>query len=75
MMTQPCTCAPELGADELRYLQLLSNGHPVSDIARMTGARESDIEALLESAQTKLGARNRLQALLAATRLGLFPLA
>lgn len=60
-----------LNAEEIHCLSLLAHGKDVGTIADLRGADGGDIERLLNAAEAKLGARNRLQTVLLAAKLGL----
>lgn len=56
---------------ELICLTLVANGMSLEEIARRVTVSEQAIETLLDAAQHKLGARNRLNAVAIAIRKGL----
>ena len=64
---------PRLTPRETEVLALLSRGHTCSRIARDLGASPRTVEAHLGRIYTKLGARDRLSAVLAAYDLDLIP--
>lgn len=62
---------PQLSVPEGQVLGLLADGTSVSGIARQLFISESTAKHLVAKLLEKLGATNRMQALMAATRLGL----
>ncbi|GAA3448768.1 hypothetical protein GCM10018962_06010 [Dactylosporangium matsuzakiense] len=64
---------PQLNALERQVLALLADGLSVAGIARGLYVSNSTAKHLVARVVEKLGARNRVQALMAALRLGLLP--
>jgi DNA-binding NarL/FixJ family response regulator len=65
--------APALTQREQDVLALLAEGRDVRDIARRLGVTEVTCRGYVKSLLVKLGAHSQLQAVLAASRLGLLP--
>ena len=63
--------AVELSGDERRWLRELADGSTVSALARSAGYSERETYRVLSAIYAKLGATNRIQALLIAERAGL----
>lgn len=61
---------PDLNEVELNILRLAANGYNSDRIAAETGLETEGVKAALQSAQTKLGAANGLQAVSIAIRCG-----
>lgn len=60
--TESAPASPVLSSCEKDILQMIAEGHRVDDIVATLGLSESDVEALLKTAEEKLGAQNRLHA-------------
>jgi len=60
--TRPATPFPALTSDEKDVLQMIAEGHKAEDIGLTLTLSEPDIEKLLQAAEEKLGAKNRLHA-------------
>jgi LuxR family transcriptional regulator len=54
--------SPVLTSLEKDVLQMIAEGHVHEDIGRTLSLSETEIEHLLETAEEKLGAKNRLHA-------------
>ena len=58
---------------ELTVLRLVASGAPFREVAEALGRGEETVRSHLKSAQAKLGARNRTQAVAEALRQNLIP--
>lgn len=65
--------AVALSPREIDVITLAAAGHRNAEIARLLGLTEGTVKAYLFSATRKLGVRNRVEAAVAARRLGLIP--
>ena len=54
--------SPVLTSQEKDVLQMIAEGHVHEDISQTLSLSETEIEHLLEAAEEKLGAKNRLHA-------------
>ena len=66
-------CRSRLTPRELAVLRLVAAGAQSSEVARALGLGEETVRSHLKKAQTKLGARNRTQAVAEALRQNLIP--
>ncbi|MEO6713767.1 MAG: response regulator transcription factor [Mycobacteriales bacterium] len=71
MRRRMAPAAMQLNPRETQLLELLSDGLPVSAIARRMFISDSTVKSHMSKLYGKLGANNRSQALMAAVRLGI----
>ena len=67
----PIVDLTDLAQEEVRWLQLLANGATVAGLARQASYSEREMFRLLNRLYQRLGARNRMEALVRAARSGL----
>lgn len=70
---QASSPAPNLTPRELDVITMAAAGHRNAAIGELLGLTEGTVKAYLFSATRKLGVRNRMEATVAARRLGLIP--
>ena len=62
---------PDLTHEEIACLKLVANGYRPGEIGSELKANEAEVDTILDSAERKLGARNRLHAIGIAVSQGL----
>jgi len=63
----------DVSQEEVRWLQVLANGGTVGDLSRQAAYSEREMFRLLHRLYQRMGARNRMEALVIAARSGLLP--
>ena len=67
----PTVDVSEISSEEVRWLQMIADGVTVAELARQASYSEREMFRLLNRLYQRMGARNRMEALVSAVRSGL----